>query len=325
VSPAAGGHGGGSVAQLSRLLALIPWLLARPGVSVAEAAKEFGVTPKQLERDLELAFMCGLPGHLPGDLIEVDFEGGRIHVGNADTIARPLRLGVDEAVALLVGLRALADVPGVHDRAVLDAALVKLEAAAGDAAAAGHRVAVAVDPTAPALAPVEAALAARRRLRLRYYVPARDEVTARDVDPIRLVVVDGRPYLEGWCRSADDVRLFRVDRIEDAEVLDVPAEVPTQAHIRDLDDGIFRPSPEDLLVVLDLADSATWVAEAYPTESVTTADDGRLRVALRVADPAWITRLLLRLGDAASVVKPTSLRAELRARAEDALAAYATA
>jgi proteasome accessory factor C len=322
VSRSSGGQSGGSVAQLSRLLALIPWLLARPGVSVAEAAKEFGVTPKQLERDLELAFMCGLPGHLPGDLIEVDFEGGRIHVGNADTIARPLRLGVDEAVALLVGLRALADVPGVHDRAVLESALVKLEQAAGEAAAAGARVAVALDPTAPAIAPVEAALAARRRLRLRYYVPARDEVTQRDVDPMRLVVVDGRPYLEGWCRSADDVRLFRVDRIESAEVLDVAADVPAQANTRDLDDGLFRPSPDDLLVVVDLADSAAWVAETFPTESVTTGPDRRLRVALRVADPAWITRLLLRLGDAASVVEPVSLRAQVRDRAQQALAAY---
>jgi proteasome accessory factor C len=322
MSPSGGAHGSGSVAQLSRLLALIPWLLARPGVSVAEAAKEFGITPKQLERDLELAFMCGLPGHLPGDLIEVDFEGGRIHVGNADTIARPLRLGVDEAVALLVGLRALADVPGVHDRAVLESALVKLEQAAGEAAAAGARVAVALDPSAPAIAPVQQALAARRRLRLRYYVPARDEVTQRDVDPMRLVVVDGRPYLEGWCRSADDVRLFRVDRIESADVLDVPADVPARANTRDLDDGIFQPSPEDLLVVLDLADSASWVAETYPSESVTTGEDGRLRLALRVADPAWITRLLLRLGDAASVVEPVWLREQLRASATEALAAY---
>jgi len=313
---------GGSVAQLSRLLALIPWLLARPGVTVDAAAAEFGVTPHQLERDLELAFMCGLPGHMPNDLIEVDFEGGRIHVGNADTIARPLRLGVDEAVALLVGLRALTDVPGLHDREALEATLVKLEQAAGDAAGPGNRVAVAVDPAAPVTPLVEQALAQQRRLHLRYYVPARDEVTERDVDPMRLVVVDGRTYLEGWCRSADAVRLFRVDRIEAADVLDVAAEVPRQAHARDLDDGLFRPAPEDLLVVVDLAPGASWVADTYPTESVVEAADGRLRVALRVADPAWVTRLLLRLGDSARVVEPDSLRADLAARAAAALAAY---
>ena len=64
------------------------------------------------------------------------------------------------------------------------------------------------------------------------------------------------------------------------------------------------------------------MAETYPTESVTTTEDGRLRVALRVADPAWITRVLMRLGDAAHVVEPVSLRADLAARAAAALAAY---
>ena len=103
---------GGSVAQLSRLLALIPWLLARPGVSVDEAAAEFGVTPKQLERDLELAFMCGLPGHLPTTSSR---STSRVAGSTSATPTRsPGRCGwaSDEAVALLVGLRALADVPG---------------------------------------------------------------------------------------------------------------------------------------------------------------------------------------------------------------------
>ena len=66
----------------------------------------------QLEADLELLFVCGTPGHMPDDLIEAEWEGGRVYLGNADTIARPLRLGVDEALALIVGLRALAAVPG---------------------------------------------------------------------------------------------------------------------------------------------------------------------------------------------------------------------
>ena len=312
----------GATQRLSRLLTMVPWLLQRQGVALEEAAQHFDITVDQLVKDLELLFVCGTPGHLPDDLIEVDFEGGRIHVGNADTIARPLRLGVDEAVALLVGLRALTDVPGVHDRAALEATLVKLEQAAGEAARAGERVAVALDPAAPVIPALEEALARARRLRLRYYVPARDEVTRRDVDPMRLVVVAGRSYLEGWCHSAEGVRLFRVDRIEAAEVLDVAAQVPQQAHARDLDDGIFQPAPDDLLVVLDLADSAAWVADTYPTESVSATEDGWLRVWLRVADPAWITRVLMRLGDAVQVVEPVSLRAELAARAAAALAAY---
>jgi proteasome accessory factor C len=313
---------GGSVAQLSRLLALIPWLLARPGVTTADAATEFGISPQQLEKDLSLAFMCGLPGHMPDDLIEVDFEGGRIHVSNADTIARPLRLGVDEAVALLVGLRALADVPGVHDRAALEATLVKLEQAAGDAAGAGRRVTVAVDAAAPVVPALEQALAQGRRLHLRYYVPTRDEVTERDVDPMRLAVVEGRSYLEAWCHLAADVRLFRVDRIEAAAVLAEPAQVPARAATRDLDDGLFQPAPDDALVVVDLERSASWVTDTFPAEDVSPTPDGRARVSLRVRDLAWAARLLLRLGSAAIVVAPAELADLVAERARLALDAY---
>ena len=84
---------GGAVGQLARLLALIPWLLQRPGVSITAAAKEFGITEAQLRADLGLAFFCGLPGHMPDDLIEVSLEDDRIVVTNADTIARPAAAG----------------------------------------------------------------------------------------------------------------------------------------------------------------------------------------------------------------------------------------
>src|SRR5215217_7591213 len=125
---------GGAVGQLSRLLSMIPWLLSRPGVSVSDAAAEFEISEEQLRADLELAFMCGLPGHLPDDLIDVSLEGDHIVVSNADTIARPLRFAPDETVALLVGLRALADLPTPAGNDALDRVLAKLERAAGEAA-----------------------------------------------------------------------------------------------------------------------------------------------------------------------------------------------
>ena len=109
---------------------------------MAEAAAEFGVSQEQLRADLELAFMCGLPGHLPDDLIDVSLEGDHIVVSNADTIARPLRFAPDETVALLVGLRSLADLPTPAGHDALDRVLAKLERAAGDAADTHRQVSV---------------------------------------------------------------------------------------------------------------------------------------------------------------------------------------
>src|SRR4051812_25987767 len=86
--------------RVTRLLALVPYLTARPdGVRVAEAARDFGVGERQLRSDLELLWMCGLPGYGPGDLIDMSFEGDRVRVTFTAGMGRPLRLTTDEAGA----------------------------------------------------------------------------------------------------------------------------------------------------------------------------------------------------------------------------------
>lgn len=313
---------GGAVGQLGRLLALIPWLMSRPGVGVDTAAAEFGVTPAQIRKDLELAFVCGLPGHLPDDLIDVSLHDDKIVVSNADTIARPLRLAPDEAVALLAGLRALSDVPGLLERGAMDRTVAKLERAAGDAADMGRRVTVDVESDQSHAGALREALSGHRRVHLRYYVPARDEVTERDVDPMRLVVVDGRSYLEGWCRLAQDVRLFRLDRIDDVTVLDLPAAPPATARGRNLDYGVFAVTEASFSLVLEVAARAQWIADTYPSEIVARRDDGGAVVKLYAGDRAWAVRLLLQLGDAVEVVEPRDIADEVAQIAQRALLAY---
>ena len=93
--------------RVKRLLTMVPWLVSRQGIDLAEAAAGLGVTESQLTDDLDLLFMCGY-GPMTDELIDVSYEAGRVFVDNADAISRPLRLGVDEAVTVIVGLRALA-------------------------------------------------------------------------------------------------------------------------------------------------------------------------------------------------------------------------
>ena len=135
----------GSLDHLPRLLALVPWLLAHPNTPVADVAREFGVGEQQIRADLNLIWMCGLPGYGPGDLMDVVWHDDRVSLSNAETIARPLRLTADEALALVAALRALLGVPGLVETAAVETALAKLEAAAGGAAVSAEDVAVAVD------------------------------------------------------------------------------------------------------------------------------------------------------------------------------------
>jgi proteasome accessory factor C len=314
----------GSSDHLPRLLALVPWLLAHPDTPVAEVAREFGVSEKQIRADLDLRFVCGLPGYGPGDLLDVVWDRDRVRLSTAETSARPLRQTAAEALALVAALRALLAVPGLVDTAVIESALGKLEAAAGGVVSADE-VAVAVDAVAdPAVVTrVADAIAGGRRLHLRYWVPARDEATERDVDPIRMFTSDGVPYLVGWCRRVEDVRTFRLDRALAVEVLDVAAEVPAPARPKGGGDvTLFTPSEADRLVTLELAPAARWVADYYPCESVAERPGGGLVVELRGRDEAWLRRLVLGLAGHARVLDPPDLAASVRAAASAALARY---
>jgi proteasome accessory factor C len=312
-----------SPTQLTRLLAVVPYLLARPRSRLDEVAATFGVSADQMRKDLELVWMCGLPGHFPGDLIEVDWEGDTVTLSNADTIARPLRLRGDEAAALLVGLRTLAEVPGLDTHDAIARALAKVESAAGESARGSAAVAVDVETNSAVLATVTDALDRGRALHLAYYVSTRDERTERDVDPVRLHIAEGRTYLEAWCRRVEDVRLFRLDRVLDVTVLDEPSAPPAETEPRDLSDGLFRASPDDEVVVLELSERSRWVAEYYPCESTEPLPGGGLRVTLRTPDTRWVRRLALRLGGRALVVAPPTLVEAIRADAESALRRYA--
>lgn len=313
-----------ATARLSRLLTMVPWLVHRQGIDIDEAAAQLGVPRAQIESDLALLFVCGTPGHLPDDLIEAEWEEGHVYLRNAETIARPLRLGMDEAMALIVGLRTLAAVPGLGERDAVDRALAKLTEATGDSGRASSRVQVTLQSSAAdaTLQRARSALQNQHRVHLHYLVAARDETTERDVDPMRLVNLTGHWYLEGWCHRAQDVRLFRLDRVEAIEELDVRGVAPLDATSRDLGADIFTPGPDDLQIILGLAPAASWVAEYYPVQDAVQHDDGRTTVTLRAADSGWVRNLMWRLSGQAWVIEPASLRDEVRAGAVEALAAY---
>src|SRR5271156_5977400 len=135
-----------STERLQRLLALVPDVVSRESVGLKETAKAFGVTQRQLVDDLNLLWCVELRAPDPYCPIDLSYEGGEIVVSQAESMGRPLRLAVDEASALLVALRMLADLPAVEDRSAMSRLIAKLEAAAGEAASASAQVAVQVDP-----------------------------------------------------------------------------------------------------------------------------------------------------------------------------------
>jgi len=119
-----------SAAQIQRLLSLVPYLQRRGEVSVAEAARRFGVPERTIQGDLRVLMFCGLPGQLPGEVIDFDFEALEdedvIRIRDAEFLPRPLRLGSREGTALLAALTALRESSGSEVREVVDRTLAKV-------------------------------------------------------------------------------------------------------------------------------------------------------------------------------------------------------
>lgn len=310
--------------RLLRMLGMVAYLDRHEDVPVADLAAQFGVSPDQVLEDVDTLWVTGTPGYLPFDLIDFDataYERGVVRLTEARGLTRPLRLGGREAVALVAALRAMEEAlgPALDDEraAVLRSALGKVTAAAGDAAAAiDVQLSAATSPAIAAA--IGEAVARRRRLRIRY-VDARDVTSDRDVDPVRLVTQDDRSYLLAWCRRSGGERLFRLDRVVLADVLDEPAEehaLPPRA-------DVFQPGPEGDLVTLHLASSGRWIAETAPAEAVRDLPDGSFEVDLRVVQPAWLRHLLLQAADVVLDVRPPEVAHEAARAARETLAAYA--
>lgn len=307
--------------RLLRMLGEITYLDRHAGVRVEELARQFGVSTQQVVADIDTLWVTGTPGYWPHDLIDFDaasYDEGVVRLVESRGMTRPLRLGTREAVALIAALQAMrAVLPAALDAsraAVLTSALDKLTSATGEAAAAVD-VRLAVEGVPEVVATVGAALAGSRRLRIRY-VTAADVTSVREVDPIRLVTEDEHSYLFAWCHRARDERLFRVDRILEAQMLDAPA-----VHAGTRPDW-FTPGPDDELITLELASRARWIAEQIPVEHVENLPDGAFRVALRVADPAWLRHLLLQVARDVRAVSPPRVAADAARAARAALVAY---
>lgn len=308
--------------QVARMLALVPYLQGHDGIPVNEVAQEFGVSAKQIRDDLRLLMYTGV-GEYAGELIDFDLgaleEDGVIYIRDAEFMPRPLRLTGSEGVALIVALRTLRASASGAQLPIIDSALAKLESAVGEGIEAP--VDVHVEPADPVIhSTLVHALATGKRVEIVYGTASRDDRTTRQVDPRRLFMENGRLYLEGWCLRAEDLRFFRLDRMEAAELTGADAE-DHDVEPRDLASSFFTVGGDAPFAVLDLEPRAHWLTDYYQVEEVERRGDV-LRVKMFGGDWSWFRRLVLRNAGSVRVVEPASLAADVVDHARVALSAY---
>ncbi len=294
----------GAGERLQRLLSVVPWIVDHPGARVDEICARFAMAERELLAALEMLRFVGVYPFSPDALIDVVIEDGCVWLHLAQPFGRPLRLTPEEGLALVAAGRSMVGAPGADPDGPLARGLAKLARSLGITDDGAVDVQLAGDVVPEILDVLRTAARERRRVVIDYYSFGRDDRTTREIDTHRVYADQGRWYVAAWCHRADGERIFRVDRIRSAELLDDTFDEPAVG----LGDGqavadTFRPGPDAPRVVLDLDADARWVADHYPYDALDELGDGRVRITLGVTARPWLERLLLGLGPAAEVVE----------------------
>lgn len=297
--------------RLRRILLLLPYAIQHPGVSVDELATKFGVRKKDLVDDLNLVFMCGLPGYGPGDLIDATIDDDRVYVRMADYFSAPLRLTPAEALALYAGGQALVDLPDMEEADSLQRALAKLGRALGAGVQEDDVPSLSVKleggPSSH-LATVQRGVASGTKLELDYLSGTRGELTTRTIQPWGLVAAVGRWYLVAWDQLTEDERMFRLDRIKRAELKDETFDPPAEFDAAKYRSAFVEGAGEQTVSFEISPAAARWFADYYHPKSVEDLDDGWQRIEIAAGGDRWPALLVLRLGTDVRKVAPASVQ-----------------
>ncbi len=301
-------------ARLERLLTMIPFIIKNQPVSLTELATTFGVSAKQVEKDLDLLWVCGTPDYYPDDLIDVLWEGDRVSLRMADYFFRPLRFTRQELGALRVAAEALRDLSALPETDSLASALAKIAATLRSEAEGDVPIHLEQAP-AQYLELLRQAEAAHTQVEMEYFTWGKETLSERRLEPHSLFYALGNWYVSGWDHASGETRVFRVDRIR---------------RLTDTGEPFTRlPEPLDEAALFSFASVASvevrlsfdaslgrWASEQDIYESVKVLEDGSAVCSLKTDNLGWVERELLRLGPHVVVLEPPELRRSLAARVQ---------
>ena len=295
--------------QVSRLLDLVPYLTLNQGVALEKIASDFNTTKSAVLDDLNTLWMCGLPGYTPLELIDLSFETGYVSIRNADVLSSPRKLSDSESAALILGLSIIrGSLPSSSEHALLIDDLVQ-KLSVKTRVVAPKNISVNVLPEVREI--IFSSVKTGESVKISYHSISRDEVSSRNITPLRVFNEGNTEHVYSFCESSEDFRVFRLDRISQAEstgtkrVLPLPESAPeTNEELRLKVHSNLREISE----TFNLKDRT----ELKPEDEVVS----------NVFSTEWAIRTICSLLGTAEVLEPLDIRELVLSRAQKALNQY---
>ena len=292
-----------------RTMDLIPYILENPGISIGKLAKQFSVSEKQVESDLQLIFMCGLPGYTPYELIDLIFEDGVVSIIDPQVLDKPRRFTKSELVVIILGLQLLSEL------SASDATrLGKLQLLSNKIMKLGGSNSVVIAPSSsksPYVEVITRAITDKKSLTIQYQSLVKDEISVRAIIPHSLYLMNGNLYLSALDLKAKSDRIFKVELIKNCEIGN---EISSEA---------VGQGSSAVEVVLDVQRAYRNFIER--NSSIITAVEEQknsFRVHVKLNNLEWLKRSILSNSPGIKVISPPSLAQEVTELAASLLASY---
>ncbi|WP_159498828.1 YafY family protein [Microbacterium sp. 18062] len=304
------------------IMQLVPYLLERGDVPVAEAAAAFDVSAAQMREMVEKLTVIGRPGEggywqLPNDLFDIDWDlldqQGRISLTHTVGLERAPRLTAREAAALLAGLQLTGSLPGLAESDIVAGLLAKLARGAGAVPA---DVIVAPAPVDTVRDTVDQALRSGVAVSFTYKAPDA-AATTRTVDPVKVHIADAQWYLQGWCHLREGMRTFHLDRVSDLVLTDIPIE-----HAGEPLPDLFESGAFDVVARIRFPAAVAPLLGDYLDHADIEVADGWCVATMRIADEQSLRRLAARRGGEVEILEPAAARRAAAEWADAGLAQY---
>ena len=293
-----------------RLLDLVPYIVAHPGISITELAKEFSISRDEVLKDLNLLFLCGLPGYTPLELIDISFDEESVVIRDPQNLAAPRNLNESEALIARIALAALEEsTPKTSAAYPQIIALREKIAKAFSSSIPASAITFTLDKERATLEAIEGAIKQELDLEITYNNVTKDSSSRRSITPISIIAEDKRTLVSAYCHSAKGLRTFNLAQI---------SEVSTKERIVRTDLERLEDSRGSSAEVIIKSEDSGFLSE----NASSLKELSKSCYQIDIFQPEWIVRSVLAGADSLELAKPLELRAEIAERANRALLAY---
>ena len=275
-----------------RLLDLVPYIVAHPGISITELAKVFSISRDEVLKDLNLLFLCGLPGYTPLELIDISFDEESVVIRDPQNLAAPRNLNESEALIARIALAALEEsTPKTSAAYPQIIALREKIAKAFSSSIPASAITFTLDKERATLEAIENAIKQELDLEMTYNNVTKDSSSRRSITPISIIAEDKRTLVSAYCHSAKALRTFNLAQISEVST----RERSTRTDLERLEDS--RGSSAE--VIIKSEDSSFLSENASSLKELS-----KFCYQIDIFQPEWIVRSVLAGADSLELAKP---------------------